>query len=376
VQSTTDTSFPGFIGVEDEHEIADAISLSFSQPLLRRRGVAYNTSIQRENQLAYRQQVERIRQSRQDLVLIVSDAYWDLVTALQQLAVANETLALGLEQVDQNRRRLEAGVGTEVEVLQADTNVAQRVEQKLLREAAVNGAADRLKALMYPGTEVDTWDLQITPVTDLPEVVAEQVPDWTRALATALQRRTELKQQVYQIEAAEEVLLRAESQREPELNFVVSGRSAAIEGSEGQAFESATEWEFPTYTAGLRFELPIGNRIGRFNERAARASVRGARLVYDNVESQIVEEIRATVRTTNYSIEAVRAAEASNELARRQLAAEQARYREGLSTNFQVLEFQQQLAETMYSYTLARASLAKAWTALQRAQGVLGDDRP
>lgn len=375
-QSTTDTSFPGFTGVGDQHEIADTIALSFSQPLLRRRGVSYNTSVQRENQLRYRLQVERIRQARQDLVQSVADAYWDLVTSLQQLAVAEETLALGLEQVEQNRRRLEAGVGTEVEVLQADTDVAQRIEQKLLREVAVKGAADRLKALMYPGTDVDRWDLEIAPVTELPEVVADQVPPWTAALATALQRRAELQQQVFEIEAAEEALLRARSERDPELNFVVTGRTAAVEGGEGQAFESATAWDFPTYTAGLRFELPIGNRTARYNERAARASVRSARLAYDQIESQIVEEIRSSVRNTNYSIEAVRAAEASNELARRQLAAEQARYREGLSTNFQVLEFQQQLAETMYSSTLARANLAKAWTALQRAQGVLGDDRP
>jgi outer membrane protein len=375
-QTTTDTSFPGFIGVQDQHEIADTIALTFSQPLLRRRGVSYNTSVQRENQLRYRQQLERIRQSRQDLVNSVSDAYWDLVTALRQLAVADETLALGREQLDQNQRRLDAGVGTEVEVLQANTNIAQRIEQKLLREVAVKGAADRLKALMHPGTDVDTWDLELAPATELPEIDPAQVPDWTSALATALQRRSELKQQVFEIEAAEEALVRAASERDPELNFVVTGRSSAVEGGEGQAFESAIGWDFPTYTAGLRFEVPIGNRTARYNERAARAQIRAARLAYDRTESQVVEEIRSAVRNTNYSIEAVHAAESSMELARRQLAAEQARYREGLSTNFQVLEFQQQLAETLYSYTLARANLAKAWTALQRALGVLGDEQP
>ena len=103
--------------------------------------------------------------------------------------------------------------------------------------------------------------------------------------------------------------------------------------------------------------------------------MRSARLTYDQLESQIVEEVRAAVRNTNYSIEAVRAAAASTELARRQLAAEQARYREGLSTNFQVLEFQQQLAESLYSQTLARANLAKALIALRRSQGVLDPER-
>ena len=42
----------------------------------------------------------------------------------------------------------------------------------------------------------------------------------------------------------------------------------------------------------------------------------------------------------------------------RQLEAEQSRYREGLSTNFEVLSFQQQLAEALYSKNLARANLA------------------
>ena len=58
---------------------------------------------------------------------------------------------------------------------------------------------------------------------------------------------------------------------------------------------------------------------------------------------------------------------------RRQLEAEQARYREGLTTTFQVLEFQRQLAESQSSAIQARVEYAKALVNLRRAEGVLGE---
>jgi outer membrane protein len=278
-QTTSDTTFSN-----PSPSIFDSLGVSFAHPLIRGAGTRYRTSIPRENELRHHLQLERIRQARQDLIRNVIDAYWNLVAALEQLKVADETLALGREQLDQNQRRLAAGVGTEVEVLQADTNVAQRIEQKLARELAVKAAADRLKGLMYPGTQRETWELELQPVTDLPVVEPEQVPDWNSALVAALAHRPELRQQLFQIDVNEEGLLRARSERGPALDFVVSGESGALEGSEGQAFESAVSWDFPAYAASLRFSFPIGNRAALYAEKAARALVRSARLVYDQIE--------------------------------------------------------------------------------------------
>jgi outer membrane protein TolC len=86
-----------------------------------------------------------------------------------------------------------------------------------------------------------------------------------------------------------------------------------------------------------------------------------------------VAEVRAAIRQVSYAIEAVAAADKSYEYTKQQLDAEDARYREGLSTNFQVLEYQQQLAQALYNKNLARAVLAKALVNLQRSQGILGE---
>ena len=120
--------------------------------------------------------------------------------------------------------------------------------------------------------------------------------------------------------------------------------------------------------------MPIPNRAGVNFERSARAGVRLARITYDRIEMNIVAEVRAAVRDVRYRAEAVAAATKSVELALRQLEAEEARNAEGLSTTFQVLEFQRDLSQALSSEKAARAGYAKALAALAKAEGRFAGD--
>ena len=131
----------------------DTVGVAFVQPLLRGGWRRYATSTQRQNEIVYHQSLERYRETRQRRLLDVHSAYWDLVAAIEQLSVADTTLELGRRQQDQNQRRLDAGVGTEVEVLQAEANVARRVEERLLADVNVRAAQDVLKGALFPGTD-------------------------------------------------------------------------------------------------------------------------------------------------------------------------------------------------------------------------------
>jgi len=354
----------------------DNLTLSYSQPLLRGAWRSFATSQQREAEILHAKQVEGYRATRQALLLAVHDAYWDLVAAIEELGVAVSTLELGREQLTQNERRLEFGVGTEVEVLQAQATVAQREEERLLAEVNVRATADRLKAMLYPGKDPATWNAEIVPITPLPESVAAPAKTWEESVVIALEQRAELRQQRLEIDAAELRLSRAGSNRKPGLDLNLSSTSRGFDGDSFDALKESLGFGFPTYRGELSFDIPIGNRSARFAVRVERAQVRTARLVYDQLESQVVAEVREAERQYRYEAEAVRAAAVSLDLAQRQLSAEQARYREGLSTNFQVLEFQQQLAAAMSSEKRARVNFAKARAALESAEGVLGENRP
>ncbi|MCA8980385.1 MAG: TolC family protein [Planctomycetes bacterium] len=352
----------------------DVLAITYTQPLLRGLGKEHATAQQRMADVTYLQQLHRQRQVRQDVERRVRDAYWDLVLTIEELDVAQKGLELVTEQLARERRRVDVGVGTEVEVLEAQAQVARREEALLLADVRVREAEDAMKQVLFPGTDADVWETRIVPKTDLPEsATAEGLPDWTETLAVAKEHRPILEQQRLAIESAELRYDFAKNDARVGLDLNLSMSGNGYSGEQSQAIEEAVGFEYPTYTAGLAFVAPIGNRTRRNAERAARAQVRSSRLLYDQAESQVAGEVRDAVRQVVYQSKAVEAAQRSLEASLRQYEAENARHREGISTAFRLLEFQNQLEEAALSERAARVAYQKALVQLRAAQGLLGD---
>ncbi|TDJ67017.1 MAG: TolC family protein, partial [Planctomycetota bacterium] len=91
---------------DDPDTFDDTLRFSYVQPLRRGAWRKYATSSQREREIQFAQQLEARRSARQDLLLSVYNAYWGLVSAREQRGVADSALDLGLEQLQQNQRRL------------------------------------------------------------------------------------------------------------------------------------------------------------------------------------------------------------------------------------------------------------------------------
>ena len=353
----------------------DTLRLSYIQPLRRGAWQGYATAAQREAEIGYSRQLEVQRASRQTVLFNVHNAYWDLVSAIEQLAVGQSSLDLGLEQLEQNQRRLDAGVGTEVEVLQAQAEVASRQEAKLQLENTVEQAMDSLKVLLFGGREEQLWNTRLLPTSKLPEgeLTTEWLDDWNQVLLTALEERSDLRQQRFEVDSARLRHSRTISERLSGLDLNLSATSRNVAVGDADAFFDTIGSEFVTLSATLDYNLPIGNVTADNAERSARAAIRAALLTYDQLEVAAVADVRGAVREVRYQAAAVDAAVQSYELAVRQLAAEQARYEADLSTLFQVLQFQQQLVEALSNERLARANFVKSRVALENSRGTLDE---
>lgn len=367
--TNTDSTFAA-----QQTSTTDVLQLGYRQPLLRGAWREYATVNQRELDLVWKRQSERERQTRHGLIRDVSNAYWDLVLARAQLEVARSSLELAKAQLDQDRKRLDAGIGIQLDVFQAETEVSTNEELVLAADVRVRRAADVLKQLLFPGTDAALWDTMLVPSTPLAEEVSTLgIPPWTAALEVALEKRAELRQQRLSIEESVVRHVARESERRPQLDLDLSAAGVGFDGDSADAFESSATFDFPTYRAALIFSIPIGNHTARYAVKAAWANVRAARLAYDQSETQIAAEVRDAVRQATYQAEAVRAAKKSLDLAQRQLAAEQARRQEGISTNFEVLRLQRDLTSALSNERTSRANFAKALVALKSAQGLLGE---
>ena len=121
---------------------------------------------------------------------------------------------------------------------------------------------------------------------------------------------------------------------------------------------------------------PLGNKTRGFAERSARTRIQQEQLTFSELRTQVASDLRRALRDVVFRSEAVQAARQSLLFAQRQLDAEQAKYDEGLSTLFQVFEFQQTLTEAESSLSNARVEYAKARVNLINAQGLTGETAP
>lgn len=356
---------------------SDVVSLSYVQPLLRGAWRQYATAPQVTADLAWRRALEHQREVRQRLLLDVSVAYWDLVAARAQAEVAESSLALGLTQQQEDQRRLEAGVGTQIDVLSAEAQVATREELLLAAQVLVRQRADALRRLILPGADAAQWETALLPSTSLPtETSAAGAPAWSGALQTALAHRPELRQQELLIAERRLNHTTSISDTRPSLDLSLTAIGKGFSGDATDAFQEASGYDYPTYQALLSFSFPLGNRSARGAERVAWEELRTAHLTYDEIETLVAAEVREALRQVVYQSLAVRAAQKSLDLAQRQLAAEQKRHQEGISTNFQVLSFQQDLTRALSVERNRRADYAKAISGLAKAQGLIGEDVP
>jgi outer membrane protein TolC len=173
------------------------LTFSFSQPLLRDFGRA---PLERQLLLAQSQSRGGGREFERQVVASlqqVTDAYWALVEAREQLVVARDSLGLATELHERNRIQVEVGTMAPLELVQSEAAIATREEDIIRSQQAVGDSEDTLRRLLnLPAGPL--WEAEIRPKTD-PEI--ERPPlDVSTSINTAIQGRPEIRAQQLLVE--------------------------------------------------------------------------------------------------------------------------------------------------------------------------------
>ena len=339
------------------------VNLSFTQPLLRNfgkrvteRGILLARKNTSTSQEAFELQViDTLRQ--------VDNAYWELVRARKQLEVSQQSLDLAKELHERNRIRVEVGTLAPFELVQSEAGIAQREGDIIRNRAAVGDAEDSLRRLLNLDQGA-AWDLEIQPVTE--PMVDEMDIDLQNALEMALQERSEVRQQQLELERLEIDADFFDNQRRPSLDLVVGYGSSAVDGrffatnpetgnpdrgvvirdgDISDAFSSVFDREADGWSVQLNFAMPLQNRAARAQSNLADLALRQGQVTMSDLELQISTEVRSSVRQVEAAAREVDAARASRRAQEKSLEAERKRFENGMSTSFQVLQIQEDLAE-------------------------------
>jgi len=348
--------------------------VSITQPLLRNFGPKASKTfvVEARNTLGISQSL--FRSTVIDTLSAAEKAYWDLNFTLINLKTSQAALQLAQDFLDQNRIKVRVGTLAPIEITQAEAQVADREEAVIIAESQVKTAEDGLRRVMNVPKDSPVWSQPLLPSDPLPLV--EQSPDMESAVSTALQHRPDLEQARLDLKSKEADLAFRRNQRRWGLNLNGSYGKVGIDvDNYGNSIDDLRRGANKDWQVTMALGIPIGNRqaIASFTDSEYALTQAGKGL--ETLELAARVQVRDAVRAVQTTLKRVKAAQVNVRLQKEKLSAEQKKFENGMSTSFQVLQFQNDLFTAQVRENLAMVDYNKAQVELERVQGTLLDAR-
>lgn len=374
-KSSTNSSFYFF-----NPYFTTGLNLQFTQPLLRNRGRFANTAPIRIAQRGLAQSKATFEAEVNDAVLQVVSQYWAAVQARGALDVQDRALKLAQTSYERDKRALELGALPPLDISRSESEVAARKVQMIQSQYALAQAEEALRYVIGADQDPQLNSLRLE-LEENPEPSELRDVDADTVLKDALSHRPEVESARDALDADEMSIRLARNQLKPDLELNGFYQSTGLGGNQyslttgqltstggiGTSFNQLFGFGFPGYGGQLTLNLPVKNRAGQ--ARLGNSLVSRSRDLYGSrqVEEQITRQVRDAMHQFESAKLSLSAAEASLDLAKKSLTADQRKFELGAETNFFVLDSQSRLAnaelillQTRISYQLALASIQHA----------------
>ena len=346
------------------------LELTFTQPLLKNFGIEVNTAIIRQAQNTEEIARQQLLQTVLDTAFAVQLGYWELVFRIEDLGVKREALALAKNFLAENKLRAELGTLAPIELVQSETQVKQREGDVITAEGAVREAEDVLKQTLNIPESLGTWRIRLRP-TDTPPFVPIVDTSIQEKVEFALQHRPDIVQAQLKVASQEIARNAARNQRLPQVDL---GGAASVSGLGGDLTSTVSDLgntEGYNWLVSLTFSYPLGNRAANNALQQQNLLLKQALIDQRKVLLTVSRDIYQTVRNIETFSKSVEVRRAATVLARTQLEAEQEKFRLGLSTSFNVLQFQNQLTSARSDEIRALSDYNEALGRLDQVAGKL-----
>lgn len=330
------------------------IVLAATQPLIR----IENFIIYEQSKNEVIQADARFVQAAQDLILRVSQAYFDILNAQVDLEVMGAQKKAISEQLEQAKRNFEVGVATIVDTHEAQARYDLTISQEIAARNALEISKRTLQGIInrFPDHLASSSIDKI--VSDSLILPYDSMEEW---VALAEQKNFSLKIQHITFNLAEQEIRKAKAGHYPTLDLVAQynnqqGVGGAITGI-GIDLESKS--------VGLQLNVPIFQGLAvQSRVREALSNRDKARMDLENVRRDVGLRVRQQYLNVTNGIAQVKALKQALISSRSQLDSTILGMEVGIRTEVDVLNAQQQffsarrdLAQAYYTYLMSRLRL-------------------
>jgi outer membrane protein TolC len=393
-----------FSGVNPSY--APNLAVSLSQPLLQNFGWKFATINVQIAESGQKQAQWNYGQSLQDFVQKIGGEYWNVVLAEENLEVARAALSFNLDLVRQNSISVKVGTLAPIDLQEAQSAAATAEANVYTAEANLKNSRTQLRQDVMLNPYGTFLPAELQPITR-PNPQEQIVVDEERALELAVQFRPSLGSMR---EAIRDALLQvkfSENQVLPQLNLGAqigvtsvagtapcqlnftggtngncenfntttpkpgNGTKLPFGGIYGDALNRLWSFGFYNYAAVLTFQMPLDNAVPRAALAQARVQYEQQRMLYRAALSQAVVDVQSALANLYADQKRAQATAQATYFARQSLHDEQIRFRVGMATTHDLLQFQEEAVSAEGNQVQAEVDLENAKLALAHSNGTL-----
>ncbi|MFN8730611.1 MAG: TolC family protein [Planctomyces sp.] len=344
-----------------------SLAFSITQPLLRNAGREVNVAP--ITIAAYREQISEARTNLSVISTLaqIERSYWRLSAARKELDVRQQQYDLAMAQLQRAQRRFDRGDTPEIDVVRAQSGLAQRLEAIITAETSLLIEQRELNRLMNtPDASVTSGGL-LVPLTE--PAPMDYDLDSASLISVAMQRRMELLEIELSLLSDSLNITVARNNLLPGLDLTGTYTTAGLGRDLGRGIRDMADIRAQGYSVGVTGDIPLGNEAAEARERRA-VLTRLQRLGTRASRRQLIEQdVLDAVDRVRSGWQRIMAARQSTILAARTLAGEQRQFDAGSRTSTDVLDAAAALADAQSAEIRALTDYQIALTDLAVATG-------
>ncbi len=346
--------------------------ISLTQPILKN---AWLNATKASIRVATLQSDVSFQEYRRQMMLVVSTAeaaYWNLYMAQEQVRFFHESVRVAESLVTDNQTKLDAGRGSELEVLEARAGLALRKSKRAEAEQKYFENVSQLRTLLAMSGEDAAALLE---AADQPGI-AVTTPPFYQSGQMALEQNPDYLAQVKKLKQEDVRVAYAKNQRLPQLDLKASYGLNGLGPDAGSSFEDVQEGGYPSWSIGAELRIPLIGGIKAKNDLAsAKLRKQQALVTLKDTETQILNAIQTALRKVSSAQESTSNYRNVVEYSTRLLETERTRLDAGRTTSRRVLEVDAAVFESKNAVVEAQVQYERALLELELVQGSLLQSR-
>ncbi|HEV2350232.1 MAG TPA: TolC family protein [Terriglobia bacterium] len=384
-------------------ETPSGLEMGFNQPLLNGFGYRANAKFIRIAKNDVRLADSTFKQQVITTVANVVNLYSDLVSFKENVRVAQQALTYAQKLLEDNKRQVEIGTLAPIEVVRAESEVANDEQALIVAQTSYQQQQELLKTAISKHVGADLTGAAVEPTDKLPEPSTGDIQPLDVALKEAEANRPELvtvdtniRNQEITVQASRNGLLPSLSLFGTYAPTGLSGNSLtcpkgttlsviALQCAPGslaptlsrngiwQSLSQGFRGAYPDYSFGVNLSIPIRNRQAQADMTTALLQQRQLKVQLQQQKNAIAQDVRNAEIAVIQARAGVAAAAKATQLNQETYDAEKKKFQLGESTVFNVILTQRDLATAEGTEVKARDTYAKALVQFGQATATILD---